>query len=116
MADGVFHDGVMQECPHNAHWFWDVQRSVSQTSRLARLYELIGTLCVARKQLGKNCGPDCPDAEAFGIAYKDSLDVAKHGRKIRFCHNTCGPTVFLLTWLMAASDLVAFIRMKPTTR
>ena len=82
-AAGEFDDGIMKCCPRNDNWFLDAQNCMSEISRISRLHGLIGKLCMARKKLCKDCGPECPDAEAFGIAYKDSLEVAKHGKKIR---------------------------------
>eukprot|EP00797_Seminavis_robusta_P011572 Sro187_g081010.1 PHD finger protein (420) ;mRNA; r:72299-73558 len=83
-AEGTWDDGAMDVRSHrNPQWLRDAQTTVANASRLAAIFDLIGTLCTARKNLVRDCGPDCPDAFSLGQAYKDSLDVAKHGRPIR---------------------------------
>jgi len=82
-VDGEFDDGIMQMCPRNPNWLSDVQRQLADSSRLSRIFDLVGTLCTKRKILVRDCGLECPDAAAFGLAYKDALEVEKHGKKVR---------------------------------
>ena len=83
-APGEYDDGIMENREHDVDWLHTAQTTkIANVSRLAIIFELISKLCNAQKKFVTDCGPGCPDARALGVAYKDSLEVAKHGRKIR---------------------------------
>jgi hypothetical protein len=82
-AKGEIDDGVLSQGLYNSDWFQAAQSAAANVQRMASMYELIGKLYSARKKLFQECGPECPDATAFGYAYKDSLEIAKHDRKVR---------------------------------
>lgn len=82
-ADGAFDDGIMKTCLRNSAWLSNAQANLVDSSRMVGICGLIGKLCGIRKNLVHDCGNECPDAKALGEAYKDSLEVAKHGTKVR---------------------------------
>lgn len=82
-AKGEYDDGVMAVVPHNPQWLSEAQATIADVPRHSNVFCLIGKLCVAQKRLVQGCGPDCLDAHALGQAYKDALEVAKHGKKVR---------------------------------
>jgi hypothetical protein len=82
-AEGEYDDGIIEQRLHNGNWLRDAQDDLVGAFRLARICNLKGKLCMAQKKLIEDCGGNCSDADSLGRAYKDSLEVAKHGKRVR---------------------------------
>ena len=72
------------EPPTRGSWLKQAQLMMTDLKLQADLQKLIGTLYYASMRASKShLGPDDPDAVAFGGAYAASLDLKKHGGKVK---------------------------------
>lgn len=82
-AKGVNDDGILAPEAPNEDWLLETQQQITNISWLVGVHELIGCFCTLQKKLAETCGAECPDACAFGQAYKDSLEIVKYHSKAR---------------------------------